>query len=43
MYSKNTFLIPSALIGIIGVAAAVFFHETSEIQAVMNGQRVSRR
>ncbi|HIH75315.1 MAG TPA: cadmium-translocating P-type ATPase [Methanosarcina sp.] len=34
-------LIPSALIGILGVAGAVFFHESSEILAVMNGLRVA--
>jgi len=36
-------LIPSALIGILGVAGAVFFHESSEILAVMNGLRVAKR
>ena len=34
-------LIPSALIGILSVAGAVFFHESSEILAVMNGLRVA--
>lgn len=36
-------MIPSALIGTMSVAAAVFFHETSEILAVMNGLRVAKR
>lgn len=36
-------LIPSALIGILSVAGAVFFHESSEILAVMNGLRVAKR
>jgi cation transport ATPase len=35
-------LIPSALIGIMGVALAVFFHEASELLAVANGLRVAR-
>jgi Cd2+/Zn2+-exporting ATPase len=35
-------LIPSALIGIMTVAIAVFFHETSELLAVANGLRVAR-
>jgi Cd2+/Zn2+-exporting ATPase len=35
-------LIPSALIGILGIASAVFFHESSEILAVMNGLRVAK-
>ncbi|MDD1757587.1 MAG: cadmium-translocating P-type ATPase, partial [Methanotrichaceae archaeon] len=33
-------LIPSALLGVLSVAEAVFFHESSEILAVMNGLRV---
>lgn len=35
-------LIPSALIGIMTVAIAVFFHEASELLAVANGLRVAR-
>ena len=35
-------LIPSALIGIMTVAIAIFFHEGSEILAVANGLRVAR-
>jgi Cd2+/Zn2+-exporting ATPase len=35
-------MIPSALIGIISIAAAVFLHEGSEILAVLNGLRVAR-
>jgi len=35
-------LIPTALAGILSVAAAVFFHESSELLAVMNGMRVAR-
>ncbi len=35
-------LIPSALIGIMTVATAVFFHEASELLAVANGLRVGR-
>lgn len=35
-------LIPSALIGIMSVALAVFFHEASELLAVTNGLRVAR-
>ena len=35
-------LIPSALIGIMTVAVAVFFHEASELLAVANGLRVAR-
>jgi len=35
-------LIPSALIGIMSVAVAVFFHEASELLAVANGLRVAR-
>jgi Cd2+/Zn2+-exporting ATPase len=35
-------LIPSALIGIMSVALAVFFHEASELLAVANGLRVTR-
>lgn len=37
------FLIPSALIGIINVALAVFFHEASELLAVANGLRVAKK
>lgn len=35
-------LIPTALIGIMSVAFAVFVHETSELLAVANGLRVGR-
>jgi Cd2+/Zn2+-exporting ATPase len=35
-------LIPSALIGFMSVAVAVFFHEASELMAVGNGLRVAR-
>lgn len=35
-------LIPSALIGILSVAWAVTFHESSELLAVLNGLRVAR-
>jgi Cd2+/Zn2+-exporting ATPase len=35
-------LIPSALIGIMTVAVAVFFHEASEFLAVANGLRTAR-
>lgn len=35
-------LIPSALVGIMTVAIAVFFHEASELLAVLNGLRVGR-
>jgi len=35
-------LIPSALGGFLSVAAAVFFHEASELLAVANGLRVAR-
>jgi cation transport ATPase len=35
-------MIPSALAGILSIAAAVLFHESSEILAVMNGLRVAR-
>lgn len=35
-------LIPAALIGIMSVAFAVFFHEASELLAVANGLRVAR-
>lgn len=36
-------LIPSALSGIMTVAMAVFFHETSELLAVANGLRVTKK
>jgi Cd2+/Zn2+-exporting ATPase len=36
-------LIPIALAGILGVMAAVIFHEASELLAVGNGLRVARR
>lgn len=35
-------LIPSALIGILSVALAVTFHESSELLAILNGLRVAR-
>lgn len=35
-------LIPTALMGMMSVAAAVFFHESSELLAVANGLRVGR-
>lgn len=35
-------LIPSALLGVLSVAAAVFIHEVSELLAVANGLRVRR-
>jgi len=35
-------LIPSALIGVLSVAEAVIFHESSELLAVLNGLRVAR-
>ena len=37
-----TILIPSALIGLMSVAFAVFVHEISELLAVANGLRVAR-
>lgn len=36
-------LIPTALAGILGVTAAVIFHEASELLAVGNGLRVAKR
>jgi Cd2+/Zn2+-exporting ATPase len=35
-------LIPSALVGLINVAIAVFFHEASELLAVANGLRMAQ-
>lgn len=35
-------LVPSALLGVMGVALAVFFHEGSELLAVANGLRAAR-
>ena len=35
-------LIPAALIGVLSVAAAVLFHESSELIAVANGLRITR-
>ncbi|MHA1376687.1 MAG: HAD-IC family P-type ATPase, partial [Promethearchaeota archaeon] len=35
-------LIPSALLGLMNVAMAVFFHEASELLAVANGLRVPK-
>ena len=37
-----TVLIPTALAGMMSLAAAVFFHESSEILAVANGLRVAK-
>ncbi|MFH1410947.1 MAG: hypothetical protein ABIG80_05310 [Patescibacteria group bacterium] len=36
-------LIPSALVGLINVAIAVFFHEASELLAMANGLRVAKK
>lgn len=36
-------LIPTALLGMMSVAVAVFFHETSELLAVANGLRVAKK
>lgn len=36
-------LIPDAVLGLLGIAAAVFAHEVSEILAIANGLRVARR
>ncbi len=36
-------LIPGALLGVLGVSAAVIFHEASELLAVGNGLRVRKR
>jgi Cd2+/Zn2+-exporting ATPase len=36
-------LIPSALIGVITIALAVFIHEGSELLAVVNGLRVAKK
>lgn len=36
-------LIPTALAGVLGVTAAVIFHESSELLAVGNGLRVAKR
>lgn len=36
-------LIPSALVGLINVAIAIFFHEASELLAVANGLRVAKK
>ncbi|BBL79047.1 cadmium transporter ATPase [Rubrobacter xylanophilus] len=36
-------LIPGAVLGLLGIAAAVFAHETSELLAIANGLRVARR
>ena len=36
-------LIPTALAGILGVTAAVIFHEASELLAVGNGLRVVKQ
>ena len=35
-------LIPTALAGILSVAAAVLFHESSELIAVANGLRMAK-
>jgi Cd2+/Zn2+-exporting ATPase len=37
-----TVLIPTSLIGMMSVAMAVFFHESSELLAVANGLRVAK-
>jgi len=37
-----TLLIPGALIGLMTVTAAVFFHEASELLAIANGLRLAR-
>lgn len=36
-------LIPGAVLGLLGIAAAVFAHEVSELLAVANGLRAARR
>jgi heavy metal translocating P-type ATPase len=36
-------MIPLALVGLLSVAGAVFFHESAEILAVLNGLRVAQR
>lgn len=36
-------LIPGAVLGLLGIAAAVFAHEASELLAVANGLRMARR
>jgi heavy metal translocating P-type ATPase len=36
-------LIPGAVVGLLGITAAVFAHEASELIAVANGLRVARR
>ena len=36
-------LIPGAVLGLLGIAAAVFAHEASELLAIANGLRVARR
>lgn len=36
-------LIPAAVLGLVGIAAAVFAHEASELLAVANGLRAARR
>lgn len=36
-------LIPTAILGIIGITAAVFAHEASELIAIANGLRVAQR
>ena len=36
-------LIPGAVLGLLGIAAAVFAHEISELLAIANGLRVARR
>ena len=36
-------LIPTAILGVIGITAAVFAHEASELLAIANGLRVAQR
>jgi Cd2+/Zn2+-exporting ATPase len=36
-------LIPTAILGVIGITAAVFAHEASELIAIVNGLRVAQR
>ena len=35
-------LIPSAIIGVIGISVAVLFHEVSELIAIANGLRAAK-
>ena len=36
-------LIPTAILGVIGITVAVFAHEASELLAIANGLRAARR